>query len=227
MAPRSPRFRFALAFCLVTLLLATGDLATGQERAPAVNPAKTPLDEYVAKADSTYEWKIAKTVPGDGVTTFPPGLDLTFDTYRPLYEELFDLPGPANAAIQGLPEEHESWLPHGMYRHWNGTHTLALFLANPWGVRHAILPRKVSTMPPTLPPPTRPMNPFTFDFLDPQSSPTSNTYDYEFDFDPTDYGIGAGASYSVERRTYDLSCAARGLDEGLAQALDRAVDCVR
>ncbi len=60
-------------------------------------------------------------------------------------------------------------------------------------------------MPPTVPPPSRPMNPFTFDFLDPTSSPSANTYDYEFDFDPTDYDIDPGASYEVERRTYDLS----------------------
>src|SRR5262245_66438083 len=38
--------------------------------APPVNGAKTPLDEYVAKEDKAYEWKVVKTIPGDGVTTF-------------------------------------------------------------------------------------------------------------------------------------------------------------
>ena len=142
---------------------------------------------------------------GDGVSTFPPGVDLSFDTYRPVYEELFDLAGPMNASIQGLPDEHESWLPHGMYRHWDGSNTLALLIANPWGARHVVLPKKVSTMPPAGNLPSRPMNPFTFDFLDPLSSPTSNTYSYEFDFDPTQYEIGAGEDYQVERRTYDLA----------------------
>jgi PhoPQ-activated pathogenicity-related protein len=37
--------------------------------APVNNPM-TPLDEYVAKADSTYGWKIIKIIPGDGYTTF-------------------------------------------------------------------------------------------------------------------------------------------------------------
>jgi PhoPQ-activated pathogenicity-related protein len=38
--------------------------------AAPVNGPKTPLDEYVGKADPTYAWKIVKTIPGDGYTTF-------------------------------------------------------------------------------------------------------------------------------------------------------------
>src|SRR5262249_31079449 len=34
-----------------------------------LNGKKTPLDEYVAKADPAYEWKVVKTIPGEGVTT--------------------------------------------------------------------------------------------------------------------------------------------------------------
>ena len=38
--------------------------------AEPVNGPKTPLDEYVGKADPTYAWKVIKTIPGDGYTTF-------------------------------------------------------------------------------------------------------------------------------------------------------------
>src|SRR5262245_6201406 len=41
---------------------------------------KTALDDYVAKADPSYSWKLMKTVPGDGVTTFV--LDLVSQTWR-------------------------------------------------------------------------------------------------------------------------------------------------
>jgi PhoPQ-activated pathogenicity-related protein len=43
-------------------------------------PKKTPLDDYLAKPDPTYAWKLAKTVPGDGVTTFV--IDLKSQTWR-------------------------------------------------------------------------------------------------------------------------------------------------
>ena len=45
-----------------------------------MNGRKTPLDEYVAKPDPTYEWKVVKTIPGDGVTTFI--VDLKSQTWR-------------------------------------------------------------------------------------------------------------------------------------------------
>jgi PhoPQ-activated pathogenicity-related protein len=38
--------------------------------AEPVNGPKTPLDEYVGKADPTYAWKIVKTIPSDGYSTF-------------------------------------------------------------------------------------------------------------------------------------------------------------
>src|SRR5262249_36585453 len=31
---------------------------------------KTVLDEYIAKPDPTYAWKVVNTIPGDGYTTF-------------------------------------------------------------------------------------------------------------------------------------------------------------
>jgi PhoPQ-activated pathogenicity-related protein len=41
---------------------------------------KTPLDDYIAKPDTTYAWKLVKTVPGDGVTSYI--LDLKSQTWR-------------------------------------------------------------------------------------------------------------------------------------------------
>jgi PhoPQ-activated pathogenicity-related protein len=43
-------------------------------------PAKTPLDEYIAKADPTFSWKLEKTIPGDGYTTFV--VDLKSQSWR-------------------------------------------------------------------------------------------------------------------------------------------------
>jgi PhoPQ-activated pathogenicity-related protein len=48
--------------------------------ATADPPKKTPLDDYVAKPDPTYSWKLVKTIPGDGVTSFV--LDLKSQTWR-------------------------------------------------------------------------------------------------------------------------------------------------
>jgi PhoPQ-activated pathogenicity-related protein len=54
-----------------------GCLALGAE--PAL-PKKTALDDYVAKVDPTYSWKVVKTIPGDGYTTFV--LDLKSQSWR-------------------------------------------------------------------------------------------------------------------------------------------------
>ncbi len=43
-------------------------------------PKKTPLDEYVAKPDPAYAWKLVKTIPGDGYTTYV--VDLTSQNWR-------------------------------------------------------------------------------------------------------------------------------------------------
>src|SRR5436309_3190370 len=45
-----------------------------------VNGPRTALDEYVARPDPTYEWKVVKTIPGDGVTTFV--VDLKSQSWR-------------------------------------------------------------------------------------------------------------------------------------------------
>jgi PhoPQ-activated pathogenicity-related protein len=48
--------------------------------AESVNGPKTALDEYVARPDPTYEWKVVKTIAGDGVTTFI--VDLKSQSWR-------------------------------------------------------------------------------------------------------------------------------------------------
>ncbi|HVK14290.1 MAG TPA: PhoPQ-activated pathogenicity-related family protein [Gemmataceae bacterium] len=62
--------RYAL-FALVAVPAAAAD---------PLNGPKTALDEYVAKPDPAYEWKVVKTVPGDGVTTFV--IDLKSQSWR-------------------------------------------------------------------------------------------------------------------------------------------------
>lgn len=49
---------------------------------PARGADKTALDEYIAKPDPTYAWKLVKTIPGDGVTTYV--LDLKSQSWRSL-----------------------------------------------------------------------------------------------------------------------------------------------
>jgi PhoPQ-activated pathogenicity-related protein len=49
--------------------LAAAHPTAGRAEEPAL-PKKTALDDYVAKEDPTYSWKLVKTVPGDGYTTF-------------------------------------------------------------------------------------------------------------------------------------------------------------
>jgi PhoPQ-activated pathogenicity-related protein len=58
---------------LMTVLAGTVDCL-------AADPERTPLDEYVAKPDSTYAWKLLKTVAGDGYTTFV--VDMKSQTWR-------------------------------------------------------------------------------------------------------------------------------------------------
>ena len=62
---------------LFLLALALLTPAPGEE--PAA-PKKTPLDDYIAKADPTYSWKLVQTIPGDGYTTFV--IDLKSQSWR-------------------------------------------------------------------------------------------------------------------------------------------------
>lgn len=57
--------------------------APAQADAP-VNGPKTPLDEYIAKPDPTYAWKVVQTLPGDGVTTYV--VDMKSQTWRAVPE---------------------------------------------------------------------------------------------------------------------------------------------
>src|SRR5262245_21435013 len=74
MKPFRATSRFATAWSVVLILSVW---TFGQS---PVNGPKTALDEYVAKPDPTYEWKVVKTIPGDGVTTFV--VDLKSQTWR-------------------------------------------------------------------------------------------------------------------------------------------------
>src|SRR5687767_15242547 len=64
--------------------LAVVAITSHTSAAEPVNGPKTPLDEYVAKPDPTYEWKVVKTIPGDGCTTFV--VDLKSQTWRAVPE---------------------------------------------------------------------------------------------------------------------------------------------
>src|SRR5262245_5493278 len=46
----------------------------------AAAPKKPPLDDYLARPDPAYGWKLVKTIPGDGVTSYV--LDLKSQTWR-------------------------------------------------------------------------------------------------------------------------------------------------
>lgn len=52
--------------------------------AEPVNGPRTALDDYVAKPDPAYEWKVIKTIPGDGCTTFI--VDLKSQSWRKVPE---------------------------------------------------------------------------------------------------------------------------------------------
>ena len=62
---------------LFFLVLAGAAVGYGAE--PPAN-RKTPLDDYVAKLDPTYSWKVVKTILGDGYTTFV--VDLKSQSWR-------------------------------------------------------------------------------------------------------------------------------------------------
>jgi PhoPQ-activated pathogenicity-related protein len=55
-------------------------MALGTIPCPARGQSKTALDEYIARPDPTYSWKLVKTVRGDGYTTFV--VDLTSQSWR-------------------------------------------------------------------------------------------------------------------------------------------------
>jgi PhoPQ-activated pathogenicity-related protein len=70
-----------LALASACLLLGQPARTSGAE--PAA-PKKTALDDYVSRRDPTYSWKLVKTIPGDGCTTFV--LDLKSQSWRTVPE---------------------------------------------------------------------------------------------------------------------------------------------
>ncbi len=60
-----------LPLCVLLLLVTSSDPVRAQQ---------TALDRYIAEPDSAYEWTLAKTVKGDGYTTYI--IDLTSQTWR-------------------------------------------------------------------------------------------------------------------------------------------------
>src|SRR5258707_13268600 len=69
--------RMIAAVGLAWLAMAIPAPGPGEE--PAA-PKKTPLDDYIAKADPTFSWKLVQTIPGDGYTTFV--VDLKSQSWR-------------------------------------------------------------------------------------------------------------------------------------------------
>jgi PhoPQ-activated pathogenicity-related protein len=59
----------------LTLLFVAFGMAHGQQPI-----ARTALDDYIAKPDTTYKWELAKTIPGPQATTYV--LELTSQTWR-------------------------------------------------------------------------------------------------------------------------------------------------
>src|SRR6516162_3431930 len=63
------------------LALTVSARAAGADQARS---GKTPLDEYIARPDPTYSWKVVNSIPGDGYTTFI--VDLKSQTWRSVPE---------------------------------------------------------------------------------------------------------------------------------------------
>ena len=76
----SLRRRIAVLGILLLMLAA----AAGGYGAEPPASHKTALDDYIAKADPTYSWKLVKTIPGDGYTAFV--VDLKSQSWRTIPE---------------------------------------------------------------------------------------------------------------------------------------------
>src|SRR5262249_45148400 len=73
-----------ILFWLSLTFAAAIALSPAASAAEPVNGAKTALDEYIAKPDKAYEWKVVKTVAGDGFTTFV--VDMKSQSWRAMPE---------------------------------------------------------------------------------------------------------------------------------------------
>ena len=77
MPVRTPRPDLLLALCISALCLSS--TLSGADSTGAL-PERTALDDYIAKEDGSYTWKVVKTVPGEGYTTFV--VDMISQTWR-------------------------------------------------------------------------------------------------------------------------------------------------
>src|SRR5688500_15585441 len=57
-------------FIMLLAVLQAASLAPFAAAKPPKTADRTPLDEYVAKPDAVYGWKVAKTITGNPATTF-------------------------------------------------------------------------------------------------------------------------------------------------------------
>jgi PhoPQ-activated pathogenicity-related protein len=73
--------RRTLLLTSICLALTVPTRASGADQARS---GKTPLDDYIARPDPTYSWKVVNTIPGDGCTTFV--IDLKSQTWRSVPE---------------------------------------------------------------------------------------------------------------------------------------------
>jgi hypothetical protein len=136
----------------------------------------------------------------------------------------FAVYSPVNCSLQGVgrewfftttPEEKPTFLPGGMYRAVDGR--LGWLVANPFGVNHLFGPVGQRS--------TRTLNPFTFHYATPASSP-STAYDYRVRIDPGRYAgfLKSSGTYTVEIVTYTGSGVVRrhlGPLSGILDLTDR------
>src|SRR4051812_41061979 len=69
----------------VALLMLAGAAAFAAEQ-----PGKSPLDKFIHAPDPAYKYTLAKTIPGEGYTTYV--LDLTSQTWPPASVDVTDHP---------------------------------------------------------------------------------------------------------------------------------------
>src|SRR6266478_39965 len=71
-------------FILATICWLAFSFSSKDFAAESSTGVKTPLDDYIAKPDPTYSWKVVNTIPGDGHTTFI--VDLKSQSWRSVPE---------------------------------------------------------------------------------------------------------------------------------------------
>jgi PhoPQ-activated pathogenicity-related protein len=98
-------------FFVIAILILPGlcsQWGPGLLAADPVNGRKTPLDEYVARPDPAFSWKVVKTIPGDGQTTYV--VDLKSQKWRSVPEVSRDLWQHWLVVVKPDKVEHETAL---------------------------------------------------------------------------------------------------------------------